>query len=95
MRIMMMMMIMMITTGKISDNDHLGCEDIDKYIRKQVDGGYISEDGYPLKCICGCTKFKHVDQYYGEGWIEEYSLECTNIDCLKIVGHWSFGNWEV
>ena len=38
---------------------------------------------------------KQVNQYYGEGWIEEYSLECTNEDCLKIVGTWAFGHWDV
>jgi hypothetical protein len=68
---------------------------IEDYFKERIDGGYISENGAPLKCECGCTEFKDINQYYGEGWIEEYSLECTNEDCLKIVGTWSFGNWEI
>lgn len=67
----------------------------EEYYKEQIAEGYISENGKPLKCGCGCTEFKQVNQYYGEGWIEEYSLECTNEDCLKIVGTWAFGNWDV
>jgi len=67
----------------------------EEYLKEQIEEGYIKEDGMPLKCGCGCTEFKQVKQYYGEGWIEEYSLECTNEDCLKIVGHWAFGYWSV
>jgi len=65
------------------------------YYKEQIAEGYIAENGTPLKCGCGCTEFKQVNQYYGEGWIEEYSLECTNEDCLKIVGTWAFGHWDV
>ena len=39
--------------------------------------------------------FKQVDKYFGEGYLEEYALECTNEDCLKIVGRWSYGSWLV
>tara|TARA_R110000851_G_scaffold233479_1_gene386049 strand:+ start:475 stop:795 length:321 start_codon:yes stop_codon:yes gene_type:complete len=62
---------------------------------KLIKEGYIAEDGHPKKCVCGCTEFKQVNQTYGEGWIEEYSLECKNEDCLKTVGHWAYGNWTV
>jgi len=67
----------------------------EEYYKQQIAEGYIAEDGTPLKCGCGCTEFKQVNQYYGEGWIEEYSLECANEDCLKIVGTWAFGKWDV
>ena len=67
----------------------------EEYYKQQIAEGYITENGTPLKCSCGCTEFKQVNQYYGEGWIEEYSLECTNEDCLKIVGTWAFGHWDV
>ena len=70
-------------------------ETFEDYIKRQVDEGYIANDGRPIKCVCGCTEFKQVDQYYGEGYIEEYSLECTNQDCLKIVGNWSYGYWQI
>ena len=65
------------------------------YMKEQIEEGYISANGTPLKCWCGCTDFKQVKQYYCEHGIEEYSLQCTNIECLKIVGHWAFGNWQV
>lgn len=64
-------------------------------MKYRVDNGYMSEDGTPLKCECGCTDFKQVNQYYGEGWIEEYQLECKNEYCFKIVGHWAYGNWQL
>ena len=67
---------------------------MEEYIKKQIEGGYIEPDGRPIKCECGCTKFKQVDPTYGEGWIEEYSLECTNEHCLKLVGHWAYGYWS-
>jgi hypothetical protein len=65
------------------------------YIKEQIKEGYIAEDGHPKKCVCGCTEFKQVDQHYGEGHIEEYSLECTNQECLNTVGSWSFGHWQI
>lgn len=64
-------------------------------MKRQIDEGYISENGQPKKCSCGCVEFKQVNQTYGEGGVEEYSLECENGECLKIVGHWSYGNWTV
>tara|TARA_R110000765_G_scaffold398401_1_gene492766 strand:+ start:287 stop:505 length:219 start_codon:yes stop_codon:yes gene_type:complete len=70
-------------------------ESFEDYMKRQIDEGYISENGHPIKCECGCTEFKQVDQHYGEGHIEEYSLECTNQECLKKVGSWSFGHWQV
>ncbi len=68
-------------------------ETYEDYFKRKVNEEYINNEGQPLKCECGCTEFKQVSQYYGEGFIEEYSLECTNQDCLNIVGTWSFGHW--
>lgn len=69
-------------------------ESLEDYIKRQINEGYIAEDGHPLKCECGHTEFKQVDELYGEGYIEEYILECTNQECLKIVGCWSFVYWQ-
>lgn len=69
--------------------------EIEDHIKKQIEDGYIDEYGHPKKCFCGGTEFKQVDQLYGGGWIEEYSLECTNEDCETIVGHWAYGHWTV
>jgi len=66
-----------------NNKDIISFED---YMAMQVQDGYISEDGMPLKCSCGCKEFKQVNMYYGEGYIEEYSLECKKESCLKIVG---------
>lgn len=65
----------------------------EEYHKKMFDEGYICADGAPKKCLCGCSEFKEVNIYRGEGCTEEYSLQCTNEKCLKIVGTWSYGNW--
>lgn len=67
----------------------------EEYMKQQVEEGYISENGTPLKCLCGCINFKQMNVYLSEHGIEEYSLQCTNSECLKIVGHWAYGNWQV
>lgn len=69
-------------------------EPFDDYVKEQIDEGYIDRDGQPLKCVCDSTEFKQVNQTYGEGYIEEYSIECTNTECQKIVGHWAYGAWD-
>ena len=66
-----------------------------EYLDKRVKEGFINGDGHPLKCDCGETDFNQVDMHYGEGHLEEYSLQCTNEDCLKTVGSWAYGHWEV
>lgn len=67
----------------------------EEYIKMQVEEGYISEDGTPLKCTCGCKTFKKVNIYNEEGWEVEYSLECKNESCYRIVGTWSYGHWQL
>ena len=69
-------------------------ESMENCIKRRIDSGFILSTGKPVKCECGCTVFKEVEQYYCVNGIEEYSLQCTNKDCLKIVGHWAFGNWQ-
>lgn len=70
-------------------------EDIKMFFDKKIKEGYIDESGEPKKCVCGSTKFKQVNQYYGNLGIEEYSLMCIDKDCLKIVGAWAFGHWII
>lgn len=67
----------------------------EEYLKTEIEAGFINEYGRPLKCKCGCVDFKEVNIYRGESWIEEYSLECTNENCYKIVGTWSYGQWQL
>jgi hypothetical protein len=53
-------------------------ETFEDYFKIQIEDGYILGNGKPIKCECGCTDFKQVDKYFGEGYLEEYALECTN-----------------
>lgn len=68
-------------------------ESLEDYFKRSVKEGLFSEDGCPMKCGCGCTDFKEVEKYYGDVYIEEYALQCTNEECLSIVGRWSYGTW--
>ena len=68
-------------------------EDMQEYLKKMVDEGYINEDGSPIKCVCGETEFEMTDKYYSHFGIEEYQLKCPS--CGAKVGHWAFGNWLV
>lgn len=70
-------------------------ESLEDYFKREVEDGYLSENGAPIKCKCGCSSFKQVDMFFGEGYLEEYALECMNQDCRKIVGRWSYGNWII
>lgn len=83
---------------KINDSKHIeaidDCQNFEDYFKQQVADGYISENVKPLKCICGCAEFKQMNEHFGVGHcLEEYSLQCTNTKCLKIVGRWSYGSW--
>ena len=70
-------------------------ESIEAYMQRKIDLGLIAEDGHPLKCECNCEDFNRVDVMHGEGFVEEYSLECANEECLFIVGNWSYGYWQI
>ena len=65
----------------------------EQFLKEEIEAGYMSENGSPIKCHCGCTDFKEVDKYHENGHVVEYALECKNEDCLKIVGRWSYGSW--
>lgn len=67
----------------------------EEYLKQEIEAGFIDSNGTPLKCKCGCKKFKKVNVYNEEGWEVEYSLECKNESCYKIVGTWSYGNWQL
>lgn len=63
-------------------------DSFEEYYQKQIDDGYIQEDGYPLKCqFCDSTNLD---------WkcnLEEKEVKCH--DCGKLVGYWAYGNWTV
>lgn len=63
------------------------------YMDQLIKDGYISEDGTPLKCSCGCTDFEQTGEYYEEHSLVEYSLNCKS--CGKRVGYWAYGNWDI
>lgn len=70
-------------------------ESLEDYMEDRIKSGLIRADGHPIKCECGCTKFKSVDEVYGEPLLLEYSLKCTNEKCLQIVGSWAYGHWQI
>lgn len=42
------------------ESENISFED---YIKKQLEKGFIDSYGTPLKCECGCKKFKKVNIY--------------------------------
>ncbi len=64
-----------------------------KYIDKMVKGGYMLEDGTPLKCSCGHTEFEETNKYYDNFTLVEYQVKCKA--CGNKVGHWSYGYWDI
>jgi hypothetical protein len=68
----------------------------EEYYKDKIESGLIDKDGKPLKCECGNANFERVNCYYEESvGLVEYSLECKNEECLKIVGNWSYGMWDI
>lgn len=68
----------------------------EEYYKYKIESGLIDKDGKPLKCECGNTDFERVNCHYEESvGLVEYSLECKNEECLKIVGNWSYGVWDI
>lgn len=70
---------------------------VEEYINWQIQKGYIKEDGTPLKCKCGCRKFKRGKEYYDEIWGGYYVVEYAELckSCGRTVGYWAYGNWEL
>jgi hypothetical protein len=52
----------------------------EEYIKKQIKEGYISENGTPLKCWCGCTDFKQVNV----SWSFGMAVTVTDIPSLGL-----------
>jgi hypothetical protein len=64
------------------------------YINKSVKQGYITPNGYPLKChCCNSHNLENCDKYHEEHLVIEYNRRCK--DCKTIVGHWAYGHWDI
>ncbi|MCP3810054.1 hypothetical protein NLX78_22805 [Paenibacillus sp. Lou8.1] len=68
-------------------------DDIGAYINRQIANGYITEDGYPLKCQHCDSKKINIEDVYDEHVVVEKEATCR--DCGSRVGYWSYGTWEV
>ncbi len=56
--------------------------------------GFIGKEGEPLKCQhCGHTKFKTIVVDRIGYTVSESKEMCRR--CDKMVGYWSYGNWEL
>lgn len=64
------------------------------YIEKLLSGGYIKEDGEPVKCrACDKTRLEKYSRSTEEGYEVEYNVRCTG--CGKHAGNWAYGYWGV
>ncbi len=72
------------------ENENKTFEEI---IENEIKERYIDDNMSPLKCNCGCKSFYQCNEYYEDEILVEYSLRCKN--CHNIVGHWSYGYWEI
>ncbi|MBY6948405.1 hypothetical protein [Clostridium botulinum] len=68
-------------------------DEFQKYINELIEQGYISWDGTPLKCSCGCTDLEQTGEYYDEHSLVEYAVNCKS--CGKQVGYWAYGSWDL
>lgn len=69
--------------------------DFGRYKNWECKAGYISSTNEPLVCYnCNHTKFKEkiTDTLDGHTVMEK-ELYCLN--CEKLVGYWSYGNWMI
>lgn len=65
---------------------------MEEYIQEQIDKGYITEEGKPLKCgHCESTELK-TEYFYEDHTIMEYEVTCGV--CKGKVGLWSYGHWQ-
>lgn len=66
-------------------------------IKKDIEAGYIDEDGEPLKCYnCESERLEDTDEIVeelGSHCITEFKRVCKN--CQKTVGHWAYGYWQL
>lgn len=62
-------------------------------LKEDLDGGYISLNMEPLKCIkCDSVDFKDITTDFWEGHICEYKRVCK---CGHQMGNWAYGNWMI
>lgn len=67
---------------------------IEAYIEEQIKEGYINEELAPLKCqFCDSADLEEVEHIGEEGRIDEFKVKCCS--CSKIVGSWSYGQWNM
>jgi hypothetical protein len=66
--------------------------DIEQYIKELEDAGIIDQNGAPIKCRdCGTSDFD--ESSWGDIYLEETKVTCKH--CKKIVGHRSYGTWQI
>lgn len=68
---------------------------IEDYYKKQLQDGYISKNGAPLKCI-KCESINLIDKVTDtlDGHtVLEYYVYCK--DCGTKTGSWAYGNWQI
>lgn len=80
----------------MQENNTQQNQSLEDYFKDMVKKGYINKSGAPLKCFCGSTNLKNVNEVYMEGGtIIEFNVKCKNKKCNKIVASWSYGAWNI
>lgn len=67
--------------------------DMEKYIREQIDCGYIAENGTPLKCQFCDSKELETFHNHEDHILVEKLVYCKS--CNERVGDWNYGSWSV
>jgi len=67
-------------------------EELEQYINKKINAGFIASDYEPIKCEC-CNSIDYVDHIIDQvnSDITEKTRTCKK--CGKIIGYWSYGFW--
>jgi hypothetical protein len=66
----------------------------EQYHKEMLDGGYIKEDGFPLKCFrCDSINLEFKVKDTMNGIVSEEEVLCK--DCKSPVAYWSYGYWEM
>lgn len=64
------------------------------YLKYMQLRGYILKDRTPIKCpYCKSTSLEDCNVDRMEYIVLEYDTRCKN--CDKVLGHWSYGNWDL
>lgn len=68
-------------------------DEMERYVKEQIEKGYTNEEGKPLKCqYCESTDFDE-DHIYESYYVVEKIVTCKT--CKNVIGHWSYGSWEL